>query len=135
MNSSKYDLIVIGSGAAGIIAAIVASRKGKKVLLLEKLSNIAAKLKATGGGRCNLTNTLCNEDFMARFGKNGRFMQDALREFDHTKLTAFLEEIGIETHAPDGFRVFPTSHSSTTIIEGLKAEMLHLKSNPSALYR
>jgi len=126
MNSSKYDLIVIGSGAAGIIAAIVASRKGKKVLLLEKLSNIAAKLKATGGGRCNLTNTLCNEDFMARFGKNGRFMQDALREFDHTKLTAFLEEIGIETHAPDGFRVFPTSHSSTTIIEGLKAEMLHL---------
>jgi predicted Rossmann fold flavoprotein len=124
--NNKYDLIVIGSGAAGIIAAIVASRKGKKVLLLEKLSSIAAKLKATGGGRCNLTNTLSNEDFMARFGKNGRFMQDALHEFDYKKLIAFLEEIGIQTHAPDGFRIFPTSHSSATIIEGLKAEMLRL---------
>ena len=126
MTSDKYDLIVIGSGAAGIIAAIVASREGKKVLLLEKLSKIASKLKATGGGRCNLTNTLSNEDFMARFGKNGRFMQDALRDFDHQKLISFLNEIGIETHAPDGFRVFPTSHSSATIIAGLEAEMLRL---------
>lgn len=126
MNSDKYDLIVIGSGAAGLIAAIVAARDAKKVLLLEKLSNIAAKLKATGGGRCNLTNTLSNEDFMARFGKNGRFMQDALNEFDHQKLIEFLEEIGIETHAPDGFRVFPTSHSSVTIIDGLQKEMLRL---------
>jgi len=126
MTSDKYDLIVIGSGAAGIIAAIVASREGKKVLLLEKLSKIASKLKATGGGRCNLTNTLSNEDFMARFGKNGRFMQDALKAFDHQKLIAFLKEIGIETHAPDGFRVFPTSHSSATIIAGLEAEMLRL---------
>jgi predicted Rossmann fold flavoprotein len=127
MNKEEnYDLIVIGSGAAGIIAAIVASRNGKRVLLLEKLSNIAAKLKATGGGRCNLTNTLSNEDFMAKFGKNGRFMQDALREFDYKKLVTFLEEIGIQTHAPDGFRIFPTSHSSATIIEGLKAEMQRL---------
>ena len=126
MKKEQYDLIVIGSGAAGIIAAIVAARNNKRVLLLEKLSNIAAKLKATGGGRCNLTNTLSNEDFMARFGKNGRFMQDALQEFDHQKLIEFLEDIGIETHAPDGFRVFPASHSSATIIEGLQKEMQRL---------
>ena len=119
----KYDLIVIGGGAAGIIAAIVAARDGKKVLLLEKLSNIAAKLKATGGGRCNLTNTLSNEEFMSRFGRDGRFMQDALKAFDHTKLVAFFKALGIETHAPDGFRIFPTSHSSLTIIEGLTKEM------------
>lgn len=123
MNEEHYDLIVIGSGAAGIIAAIVAAREGKKVLLLEKLSKIASKLKATGGGRCNLTNTLSNEDFMARFGREGRFMQDALKAFDYKKLINFLEEIGIETHAPDGFRVFPTSHSSATIISGLEKEM------------
>ncbi|ADN09389.1 NAD(P)/FAD-dependent oxidoreductase [Sulfurimonas autotrophica] len=123
MNEENYDLIVVGSGAAGIIAAIIAAREGKKVLLLEKLSKIASKLKATGGGRCNLTNTLSNEDFMARFGRDGRFMQDALNEFDYKKLINFLEEIGIETHAPDGFRVFPTSHSSATIISGLKEEM------------
>jgi len=126
IKKNSFDLIVIGAGAAGIIAAIVAAREGKKVLLLEKLSQIAAKLKATGGGRCNLTNTLSNEEFMARFGRDGRFMQDALQAFDHKNLITFLKEIGIETHAPDGFRIFPTSHSSTTIIEGLKKEMEHL---------
>ena len=120
---NKYDLIVIGGGAAGIIAAIIAARSGKKVLLLEKLSEIATKLKATGGGRCNLTNKLSNEEFMERFGKEGRFMQDALKSFDHTKLIAFFEELGVETHAPDGFRIFPTSHSSTTIITALQKEL------------
>ncbi len=123
MNEDRYELIVIGSGAAGIISAIMAAREGKSVLLLEKLSNISAKLKATGGGRCNLTNTLSNEDFMARFGRDGRFMQDALKAFDNKALVAFMDEIGIETHAPDGFRIFPTSHSSATIIAGLQQEM------------
>ncbi|MBT5935447.1 NAD(P)/FAD-dependent oxidoreductase [Sulfurimonas sp.] len=126
MNEENYNLIVIGSGAAGIISAIVAAREGKKVLLLEKLSNIASKLKATGGGRCNLTNTLSNEDFMVRFGREGRFMQDALNLFDHRELIQFLDEIGVETHAPDGFRIFPTSHSSVTIISALQKEMQRL---------
>jgi len=126
MNEENYDLIVIGSGACGITAAIVAAREGKKVLLLEKLSKIASKLKATGGGRCNLTNTLSNEDFMARFGREGRFMQDALKAFDNKALVTFMDEIGVKTHAPDGFRIFPTSHSSATIIAGLQKEMLRL---------
>lgn len=86
---NRYDLIVIGTGAAGMMAAIVSARKGNKVLLLEKLSKIASKLKATGGGRCNLTNTLSNEDFMSRFGRDGRFMQDALGAFDHKALVNF----------------------------------------------
>lgn len=124
--NNKYDLIVIGSGAAGMMSAIVAARENKKVLLLEKLPNIASKLKATGGGRCNLTNTLSNEDFMARFGRDGRFMQDALKAFDSQALVDFFKEIGVETHAPDGFRIFPTSHSSLTIILALEAEMQSL---------
>ena len=123
MNQENYDLIVIGSGAAGIISAIVAAREGKNVLLLEKLSNIASKLKATGGGRCNLTNTLTNEEFMAKFGRDGRFMQDALGMFNNKELVKFMDEIGVETHAPDGFRIFPTSHSSVTIITALQEEM------------
>ena len=123
---TNYDLVVIGSGAAGIIASIIAAREGKKVLLLEKLSKIASKLKATGGGRCNLTNTLNNEEFMARFGRDGRFMQDALKAFDHRALVTFFKEIGVETHAPDGFRIFPTTHSSSTIIEALECEMQNL---------
>lgn len=124
--NNKYDLIVIGSGAAGIMSAIVAAKDAKKVLLLEKLSAIASKLKATGGGRCNLTNTLSNEEFMAHFGRDGRFMQDALNAFDYKALVDFFKGIGVETHAPDGFRIFPTSHSSSTIISALEDEMKRL---------
>ena len=126
----KYDLIVIGSGAAGMMAAITAARantnSNKSVLLLEKLSKIGAKLKATGGGRCNLTNTLSNEDFMARFGRDGRFMTPALKALGHKALMAFFKEIGVESHAPDGYRVFPVTHSSSTIINAMEQEMRHL---------
>ena len=123
---NSYDLIVIGTGAAGMIAAIVAARAKRTVLILEKLPNIASKLKATGGGRCNLTNTLSNEEFMSRFGRDGRFMQDALAAFDHKQLILFLKGIGVDTHAPDGFRIFPTSHSSATIISALENELISL---------
>jgi len=122
----KYDVIVIGSGAAGMIAAITAARRGKSVLLLEKLSKIGAKLKATGGGRCNLTNTLSNEAFMKSFGREGRFMTPALNALDHQALITFFKEIGVETHFPDGFRVFPKTHSSQTIITALQDEMNRL---------
>jgi len=123
---TSFDLIVVGGGAAGLIAAITAARRGKKTLLLEKLSKIAAKLKATGGGRCNLTNTLSNNDFMGRFGRDGRFMTPALSAFDHRALMAFFAQIGVESHAPDGYRVFPVSHSSVSIITALEEEMARL---------
>ena len=121
-----YDLIVVGSGAAGMMAAIRAADDGKQVLLLEKLSKIGAKLKATGGGRCNLTNTLDSETFMSRFGREGRFMTPALEALNYRDLMAFFKQIGVESHAPDGFRVFPVTHSSTTIIHALEEEMKRL---------
>jgi predicted Rossmann fold flavoprotein len=123
MKNKQYDLIVIGSGAAGMISAIVAARDGKKVLLCEQQNKLGPKLKATGGGKCNLTNTLSNEEFMSRFGKNGRFMQDALNDFNYQDLISFLNNIGVETHIPDGFRVFPISHNSGTIIKALEDEL------------
>ena len=123
---SSYDLIVVGSGAAGMMAAITAARTGKSVLLLEKLSKIGAKLKATGGGRCNLTNTLSNAEFMARFGRDGRFMTPALEALDHKALISFFKDIGVESHAPDGYRVFPITHSSSTIINAMEQEMQNL---------
>jgi len=127
LSVQKYDLIVIGSGAAGMMAAITAAREGKSVLLLEKLSKIGAKLKATGGGRCNLTNTLDNETFMSHFGRDGRFMTPALEALDHTALIDFFKTIGVETHAPDGYRVFPVTHSSSTIIRAMEKEMSRLR--------
>jgi len=123
-----YDLIVVGAGAAGMMASIRAAECGRSVLLLEKLPRIAAKLKATGGGKCNLTNTLDNAHFMKSFGRDGRFMTTALETFDHHSLVSFFRSIGVETHAPDGFRVFPVTHRSTTIIHALEQRMkaLHI---------
>jgi len=123
---TTYDVIVVGSGAAGLIAAIESARNENTTLLLEKLPKLALKLKATGGGRCNLSNTLDNEAFMNSFGKNGRFMRDALETLDNTQLMEFFKSIGVDTHIPDGFRIFPTSHSSNTIIEALKNKLLDL---------
>ncbi len=121
-----YDLIVVGSGAAGLMSAIRAGRDGKNVLLLEKLPKLGAKLKATGGGKCNLTNSLENEEFMSHFGKNGRFMTPSLRLLNYQKLIDFFLEIGVECHIPDGRRVFPITHSSDTIVLALIAELKKL---------
>jgi len=121
---NTYDVITIGSGAAGMIAAITAARENKKVLLLEQLPTLGAKLKATGGGRCNLSNTLKKPEFMNSFGRNGRFMTEALNLFDHQALIKFLDEIGVQTHIPDGFRIFPITHSSSTILKALEQELI-----------
>jgi len=118
-----YDLIVVGSGACGIMASINAASNNNKVLLLEQQSKLAPKLKATGGGRCNLTNTLPQEQFISKFGKNGRFMVDVLDYFSNEDLINFFKSIGVQTHQPDGFRVFPITHNSSTIIDALKLEL------------
>jgi predicted Rossmann fold flavoprotein len=123
---NNYDTIIVGAGAAGMMAAITAASKGKKVLLLEKLSKPGSKLKATGGGRCNLTNTLDNNTFMKHFGREGRFMTDSLDAFDHKALVAFFSKLSVESHAPDGYRIFPTSHNSQTVLSALIKKMQQL---------
>lgn len=118
-----YDVIVIGSGGAGLIAAITAKKLGKEVLVLEKLPTLGSKLKATGGGKCNLTNTLSSEEFMDSFGRNGRFMSKAISMLDRDALRDFFKELGVETDTKDGFRIFPVTHSSSTIINALSKEL------------
>ena len=126
MKNDEYDVIVVGSGGAGMIAAITARKLGKKVLLLEKLPNLGAKLKATGGGKCNLTNTLSNEDFMNSFGRNGKFMIKAISMLDKNDLRKFFSSIGVQTDTKDGFRIFPVTHNSSTIIKALEEELKRL---------
>ncbi len=124
--NTTFDVIVVGAGPAGMTAAIVAARRGKRVLLLEKLAGPGEKLRASGGGRCNLSNTLPSAAFMDRFGRNGRCMRPALAAFDRTALVAFLADLGVPTHAPDGFHVFPVSHDAGTVVDALLRELKRL---------
>lgn len=121
-----YDVIVVGAGPAGIFASISAAKDGKNVLLVEKMPQIALKLKATGGGKCNLTNTLKEDEFCEKFGRSGRFIKDALEFFSKDDLLNFFASIGVETVAKDGFRIFPVNHKSTLIIEALEKELKRL---------
>ncbi len=109
------DLIVVGGGAAGLMGAISAARRGHSVIVCEKMKRAGLKLIASGGGRCNLTNTLEIEDFMSRWGRTGRFMHPALRLHDQRAIRALFSSIGVESHAPDGFRVWPKTHDARTV--------------------
>jgi len=121
-----HDVIIIGAGPAGLTAAIVAARSGARVLVLEAAPTVGRKLLASGGGRCNLTNTLPVPEFMARFGRQGRFMQPALAALDSPALQSFLAELGVQTHAPDGRRVFPVGHRARSVLDGLTGELSRL---------
>ena len=112
-------MAVVGAGPAGLMAAIAAAERGRRVVLLEQLERPGAKLLATGGGRCNLTNTLRPPEFMARFGRQGRFMQPALAAMDARGLRAFLDTLGVPTHAPDGVHVYPASDSALDVQRAL----------------
>ena len=100
-------MIVVGGGAAGMLAAGFAAAQGARVLLLEKMPRLGLKLAITGKGRCNLTNTAELDDFLARFGRNGRFLRQALQAFGPEELRTFLAELGLETTVERGGRVFP----------------------------
>lgn len=131
----KYDIIVIGAGPAGMMCAIQAARLGKSVLLLEKLSKIGAKLKATGGGKCNLTNTLGLDDFLASFGKSGRFMRDAISTFNNKDVRDFFLSLGVKTDIKDGFRVFPDSHNSQSVLNAFISELERLEVDVQCSYQ
>lgn len=112
-------MVVVGAGPAGLMAAIAAAEQGARATVLEQLPAPGAKLLATGGGRCNLTNTLAAEAFMARFGRHGRFMQPALEAMDSTSLRAFFDSLGVPTHCPDGQAVFPKSNRAADVLAAL----------------
>jgi hypothetical protein len=120
------EVAVVGGGPAGMMAAIAAAERGRRVILLEQLPRLGRKLLATGGGRCNLTNTLPPAEFMARFGRQGRFMQPALAALDWRGLRGVLGGLGVPTHAPDGLHVYPVSNSAATVERALEGRASQL---------
>lgn len=124
--SGAYDVVVIGGGASGMVAAISAARAGRKTLICESSRRLGTKVLATGGRRCNLTNTLTAEEFMSRVKPHGRFMAPALKLLGGDKLRAFFAGLGMETVVLDGFRVWPSTRRSSTVLAALTDELARL---------
>ncbi|MBD3169537.1 MAG: aminoacetone oxidase family FAD-binding enzyme, partial [candidate division Zixibacteria bacterium] len=112
---SDYDVLIIGGGAAGLMASLSAVRSGARVVILEKKRVPGLKLGITGKGRCNLTNIAPVEEFMEHFGKNGRFLRQAFNEFFSEELVELFSEIGIKTKTERGGRVFPENENAVAL--------------------
>jgi len=114
-------VIVIGAGAAGLMAAGEAAAAGARTLLLEAMDRPGRKLLITGKGRCNLTNIASLSDFVGHFGPQGRFLRQAFARFFSDDLITFLNDRGVPTVTERGGRVFPASESAADVVRALVA--------------
>lgn len=115
-------IIVIGGGAAGIIASIRAAENSAHVTLLEKMPKVGRKLKITGKGRCNLTNSAEIEEFVNNI-HNGKFLYSALKGFSAVDTVNFFESLGVKTKIERGGRIFPISDDANEILDALIKKM------------
>ena len=121
------DLIIVGGGAAGLMAALFAGRAGARVLLLERNEKLGKKIYITGKGRCNLTNTAQPEQLMASIVRNPRFLYAPLSRLSNTDvMRLFEQELGVPLKEERGGRVFPVSDHASDISRALEAEIRRL---------
>ena len=122
----SFDVIIIGGGAAGSMAAITAARMGRKTAIFEKNERIGRKLRITGKGRCNVTNNCTNEVLMSNVPVNPRFLYSAFSGFDTQDVMNFFEELGVPLKTERGNRVFPVSDNAEDIVNALDRELKNL---------
>lgn len=118
-----YDVIVIGGGPSGLMAAISAASHNKKVLLVEKGPKLGRKLILSGGGRCNVTNRLPVEEIIRHIPGNGRFLYSAFHDFDNESIIAFFEGLGVALKEEDHGRMFPVSNSARSVAEAMITQL------------
>lgn len=116
---NKFDVIVVGAGAAGLLAAGRAAENGAKVLVLEKMERPGRKLLITGKGRCNITNNASQSEFLKHIQPNSRFLKSAFSAFFNQHIIELLGKFGVETIIERGERVFPVSNKSSDVVEAL----------------
>ena len=120
MKKSTFDAVIVGGGAAGLFAAVQASARGRRILLLEKNSRCGKKLLITGKGRCNVTNACTAEEALKNIPRNGRFLYSAMAAFPPEAAMAFFEQGGCPLKVERGNRVFPVSDRSADVLNVLE---------------
>jgi len=123
----KRELIIIGAGAAGMMAAAEAAQNGISVLLLEKMEKAGRKIRITGKGRCNITNTKNWEDFSCHIHPKSAFFKHAFYSFSNIDTIDFFENIGLPTIVERGDRVYPKSGFSKDVVDSLVNYLHSLK--------
>ena len=113
------EILIIGGGAAGLMAAIGAARAGASVTLLEHNEKLGKKLYITGKGRCNLTNDCTLDEFLAQVPRNPRFLYSALSRFGPRDMMALMESAGCPVTVQRGRRVFPSSEKASDVTKAL----------------
>lgn len=119
-------VLIIGGGAAGMMAAAFAAKNGNRVEVFEKNEKLGKKLFITGKGRCNITNAADLEDFFSAVTSNPKFLYSAFYSFTNEQVISFFEKLGVKTKVERGGRVFPVSDHSSDVIQALKSEMERL---------
>ncbi|MBQ3497001.1 MAG: aminoacetone oxidase family FAD-binding enzyme, partial [Oscillospiraceae bacterium] len=119
-------IVVIGGGAAGMMAAVCAAEKGARVTLLEPNERLGKKLNITGKGRCNVTNASTQDELLAHIPGNARFLYSAFSDFDGHDAMAFFEKLGVPLKVERGARVFPVSDRSFDVSGALERELKRL---------
>lgn len=114
-----YDVIVIGGGPSGLMAAIAAAENGAKCLLIEKGTKLGKKLAISGGGRCNVTNRLPEDEVIKHIPGNGKFLYSAFSVFNNYDIIDFFEEMGVQLKEEDHGRMFPVTNSAKTVVNAL----------------
>ena len=117
------NVIVVGGGAAGMMAAVFAARNGQNVQLLEKNEKLGKKLFITGKGRCNITNAADIEDLFTAVISNPKFFYSGFYSFRNQQVIDFFEELGVKTKIERGERVFPVSDHSSDVIAAFSREL------------
>lgn len=117
------NVLIVGGGAAGMMAAIIAAENGHKVTLLEKNEKLGKKLYITGKGRCNLTNACDRDSFFEQVVSNPKFLYKAFHTFNNFDVMDFFEGIGLPLKTERGNRVFPSSDKSSDVITALRREL------------
>lgn len=131
--SYQKKVLIVGAGAAGLMAGAIASQNGNNVILLEQNNTVGKKLKITGKGRCNLTNNCSNDEFLKNIINNRKFLFSTISKFSPQDTIDFFEKNGLKLKTERGNRVFPVSDKAQDVVDTFKKILK--KNNCKILYQ